>query len=233
MVKKLCSMTAASRGSSDRRGPLSSEKGVVLVIVIVLSAVALVFMTALIYMITSGTRVSGLQKRYKTALDAGVGGGNAFYQLIETRAEESALLSLATNLNAAGLVYSRTTPTACTGSVEGALKQGLAAKLLTNSSSWNTTTCDDSLNIDPAVSSTYDMKVELGTDIKYNVFVKIVETTVGNTGGDPDLSNIEVDDSNKGIVDSATIPYFYAVEVVSENSARIDERAKLSILYEY
>ena len=233
MVKKLCSMTAASRGSSDRRGPLSSEKGVVLVIVIVLSAVALVFMTALIYMITSGTRVSGLQKRYKTALDAGVGGGNAFYQLIETRAEESALLSLGINLNAAGLVYSRTTPTACRGWVGATPYNDLSAKLLTNSSSWDTTTCDRSLNIDPAVSSTYDMKIELGTDPKYNVFVKIVETIEGNTGADPDLSDVEVDDSNKGKVEVAKIPYFYAVEVVSENAARIDERAKLSILYEY
>jgi len=123
-------MTAASRGSSDRRGPLSSEKGVVLVIVIVLSAV----MTALIYLIPSGTRVSGLQKRYKTALDAAVGGGNAFYQLIETRAEDSALLSLGINLNAADLVYSRTTPPGCIGYIEGTPKPGLAAKLLTSSS---------------------------------------------------------------------------------------------------
>jgi len=77
------------------------------------------------------------------------------------------------------------------------------------------------------------MKVELGTDIKYNVFVKIVETIDGNTGADPDLMEEEVDSAGKSKVPVKKIPYFYAVEVVSENSARIDERAKLSILYEY
>jgi hypothetical protein len=47
---------------------LRSEKGIVLVVVLVLSAVALALMTAMIYMITIGTQISGLQKRYKTAL---------------------------------------------------------------------------------------------------------------------------------------------------------------------
>ena len=29
------------------------------------------------------------------------------------------------------------------------------------------------------------------------------------------------------------IPFLYGIEVVSENSAKIDERAKISILYQY
>ena len=47
---------------------LRSEKGFVLIVVIVLSAVALTIVTALLYMIMSGSQISGLQKRYKTAL---------------------------------------------------------------------------------------------------------------------------------------------------------------------
>lgn len=225
MLKKLCSMTAVSR-ASERSGTLRSEKGSVLVIVIVLSAVALAFMTALLYMITSGTKVSGLQKRYKTALDAGEGGGNVFYSLVATRADPTALASLNVTLNAAGLNYSPTTPLTCT---EPGGKTGLSAKLLTPSTSW--VNCDTSLNIDPAVPSTYDMKVQVGTNTKYDVYAKIVAATKGNTGGDEDLIN-------RGVIDAGTIavqpiPFYYAIEVVSENSVRIDERAKLSILYQY
>lgn len=225
MLKKLCSMTAVSR-ASERSGTLRSEKGSVLVIVIVLSAVALALMTALLYMITSGTKVSGLQKRYKTALDAGEGGGNVFYSLVATRADPTALASLNVTLNAAGLNYSPTTPLTCTGAAGNI---GLAAKLLTPSTSW--VNCDTSLNIDPAVPSTYDMKVQVGTNTKYDVYAKIVAATKGNTGGDEDLINRGVIDA--GTIAVQTIPFYYAIEVVSENSVKIDERAKVSILYEY
>jgi hypothetical protein len=39
--------------------------------------------------------------------------------------------------------------------------------------------------------------------------------------------------SNTGLVAVTPISYLYAVEVVSENSARVDERAKLSVLYQF
>jgi hypothetical protein len=234
MFEKICSMTAVSRGTSGRSGTLSSEKGFVLVIVLVLSAVALGLMTALIYMIASGTRVSGLQKRYKTALDAGDGGGSAFYQLIATRAEATSLASLASSFNAAGLSYSATTPVGCQGTaLSGTVYHGLEAKLLTPSSSWDLTTCDTSLNINPGDPNTYDMKIQLGTDTKYNVYAKIVATTDGNTGGVTGLQTKGVVSANTGEVSVSPMPYLYAIEVVSENNTKIDERAKLSILYQY
>src|SRR5574341_2459701 len=83
--------------SIDRMRYLGSERGIVLIVVIVLSAVALALMTALIYMITTGTQISGLQKNYKTALEAGVGGGDIFYQLIATRAETAGQASFDAN----------------------------------------------------------------------------------------------------------------------------------------
>src|SRR3990170_8844714 len=66
---------------------LKSEKGIALVVVLVLSAVALTIMTALIYMITSSTRISGIQKSYKTAVEAGQGGADVFYQIVALRGE--------------------------------------------------------------------------------------------------------------------------------------------------
>jgi len=210
---------------------IQNEKGVVLIVVIVLSAVALAIMTALIYMITVGTQISGLQKRYKTALEAGEGGGDVFYQLIATRAESAGQATLAGDLNAFGLNFATTTPVGCTGLVSGVTYTGLAAKLMTPSTSW--TNCDSSITIDPATSSTYDMKVELGATTKYTVYAKIVATTDGNSGGDLSLKTTGVVGTNAGEVQVMPIPFLYAIEVVSENSAKVDERAKVSTLYQY
>jgi hypothetical protein len=214
---------------------IQNEKGVALIIVIVLSAVALAIMTALIYMITIGTQISGLQKRYKTALEAGDGGGDVFYQLIATRAEGAGVTSLTSDLTSLGVNFStNTTSAACTGVVTGSTTtySGLQAKLMTPSSSW-TPECNSSTSIDPATPSTYDMKVELGTTTKYSVYAKIVATTDGNSGGDLSLKTCGVECSNSGEVAVMPIPFLYAIEVVSENGAKVDERAKLSILYQY
>jgi hypothetical protein len=211
---------------------IQSEKGAVLIVVIVLSAVALAIMTALIYMITTGTQISGLQKRYKTALEAGDGGGDVFYQLIATRAESAGVQSLAGELNASGLNFSTTTPAECRADLaSGVTYTGLAAKLMTPSTSW--TNCNNSIAIDPATPSTYDMKIELGTTTKYTVYAKIVATTDGNSGGDLNLLTKGVVSANSGEVAVMPIPFLYAIEVVSENGARIDERAKISTLYQY
>jgi hypothetical protein len=205
---------------------LRSEKGIVLVVVLVLAAVALALMTAMIYMITIGTQTSGLQKRYKTALEAGIGGGTVFCQLITARGDKS-------NIGTASLTnFYVTTPANCSGTISSSLTTttGLAAKLLTPSKTW--VNCDKTLSIDPKLNTTYDMQMDLGT---YTVYAKIVSTTDGNTVDDTGLTNTGVGDTNSGLVAVTPISYLYAVEVVSENSntTRIDERAKLSILYQF
>jgi hypothetical protein len=204
---------------------LRSEKGIVLVVVLVLSAVALAIMTAMIYMITIGTQTSGLQKRYKTALEAGIGGGGVFSQLIMARGDTS-LIGTANLTN-----FNITTPVGCSGTISssGTSTTGLAAKLMTPSKSWNTT-CNMSTSITPTLATSYDMRMDLGA---YRVYAKIVATTDGNTVNYSGLDNSGVADTNTGLVAVTPISYFYAIEVVSENSAKIDERAKLSILYQF
>jgi hypothetical protein len=212
---------------------LRTERGVVLVMVIVLSAVALLIMTTLIYMITTGTQVSGLQKRYKTALEAGAGGGDVFYQLIALRGETAGTNAFTANLNAFNLNSAVTTAANCTGVLSGATYTGWAAKLITPSTSWDSVNCDSSIHIDPNTPTSYDMKIELGATTKYTVYAKIVATTQGNTGGDTSLQTKGVVSANTGEVAVMAISYIYAIEAVSENSARNDERAKLSIVYQY
>ncbi len=52
----------------------NNEKGIALVTTLVLGLVALVFIGALLYLLTSGTKISGTEKRYYTALEAAKGG---------------------------------------------------------------------------------------------------------------------------------------------------------------
>lgn len=234
MFKELCTITSVSK-KWGRRSGISSEKGVVLVVVLVLCAVSLALMTALIYMITTGTRVSGLQKRYKTALEAGLGGAEVFYQVIALRGQIADINSFTTTLNSYGLNSVIYDPTACEGTNGGTTYNGIRAKIMTSNSTWGSG-CNGSLTIDtsnPLDSTTYDMKAVLGTTTQYNIYAKIVSTFDGNSGADTGLLNKGVVSANTGEVTVQSIPYLYTMEVVSENTAKPDERAKLSILYQY
>ena len=107
-----------------------SEKGMALVIVLILSAVALALMTALIYMITSGTQMSGLQKRYKSALEAGRGGFVLYSELIGLRGQSVDTTNFTSNLSTYGLTPSVPALTSlCTGSsMDGTSYFGLQAR---------------------------------------------------------------------------------------------------------
>ncbi len=47
---------------------LLNNKGIALVMVMILSLISLAIMSGLIYMVTSGTQVSGIEKRYRQRL---------------------------------------------------------------------------------------------------------------------------------------------------------------------
>ena len=206
---------------------LRSEKGIALVMVLILSAIALAVMAGLIYMITAGTQISGMQKRYKTALEAGKGGSDVIYQFIAQKGETSELLS-----NLSSISPAITTPNTCTGTnISGASFTGWAAKLNTPSTSWSG--CDNSLNINTGTSTTYDMRFDIGVNPTYRVYGKVVDAIEGNSGGGESLLTGGVVASNSGEVTVVSRPYLYTIEVDTENLTNPSERSKLSILYQY
>lgn len=228
------SSSGGGRGMIPMSAGAKSEKGVVLVAVLVLSAVALAIMTALIYMITSGTQISGFQKRYKTSLEAARGGGDVLYQLIAVRGVTEDDTVFTNALSAAGLNLSIISAlySSCAGSSGGTVyTDPWAAKLMTPTTSW--TNCNSNLTIDPGDSSTYDMMLQLGTAPKYNFYAKIVRTIDGNSGGDTGLLKDGVVSSGTGQIEVTPMPYLYAMEVLASNSTNAAERAKFSILYQY
>jgi len=215
----------------DRSGRMGkrSERGAVLLVVIILSAIVLAVMTSLIYMIMVGTQISGIEKRYRTAHDAAFGGWAVIGQLLATRGSSADVVTFKANL--AGLTPSVTDNAGCTGTTEdGNTKSGITAKMLTRSTTWSAL-CGTSLTL---TASTADVAMKLGSGTTYNVYGKIVDTFPGNsTAGGTGLRGKGVVASASGEIAVMPVPYLYTIEVDAENASNPSERAKLSVLYQY
>ncbi|MFA6054275.1 MAG: hypothetical protein WC769_02750 [Thermodesulfovibrionales bacterium] len=219
------------------RTSVRNEKGIALVMVLILAAIALLIMAALLYMITSSTQISGMQKRYKTALDAGFGGANIAYQFIAFRGDLTDTSSFQTLLSSINPVI--TTPSGCAGTDDsGTNYTGLSAKLMTptfrNGVRIWSADCDSSMSIIPGTTTSYDMRYELpGNPTNYTVYAKIVDTVEGNSPADKGLGGEGVVVSGGGVVTVMKMPYLYTIEMDAQAVTNPSERAKLSILYQY
>jgi hypothetical protein len=227
-MKERTSHMTIERDQPSRMGK-HSEKGAVLLVVIVLSAIVLAVMTSLIYMIMAGTQISGIEKRYRTAHDAAFGGWAVIGQLLATRGSSTDVSIFKANL--AGLNPSVTDNAGCTGTTDaGTTKSGIAAKMLTRSTTWSAL-CGTGLT---TTASTADFTMKLGSGTTYNVYAKIADTFPGNTaGGGSGLYGQGVVFNNSGEIMVTPKPYLYTIEVDAENASNPSERAKLSILYQY
>lgn len=205
-----------NRISSARFQSLRNEEGIAMAMVLVISVILLAIMLALIYMLVSGTKISGIQKRYDTAYEAGMGGADFAYQFIAAQADPGI----------PGLIYS------FTPNMLNTCMSGIGNKLSNATANWNSA-CNSSMTINPADNTTYDMTVNLGQapNPTYTVYAKIVDTVPGNSGRALGLSTGGV--VNSGQLKTVSIPYLYTIEIDSENSNNPAERAKLSVLYEY
>ncbi len=207
----------------------SGERGIALVMVLILAAISLAIMAALVYMITATTQVSGFQKRYNTALEAGKGGAGVMFQTISAAGDPG---YIQTTLGGSIPAQLKNV------TVNGSATNCLAAKLNNVTSDWNGAgKCNSDLNIDPGTSDTYDLKFQLGTAQAYDVYAKIVDTVPGNSSryasGATGLIKSGVISANSGEVPVMSMPYLYTIEVKAVNAGNTAEKADYSILYEY
>ncbi len=202
--------------------PAGNESGMTLVVVMLLSLVALIITSALIYMVQSGTEISGMQKRYATALDAGMGGVGVAKEFIDTRGVPGGMPGFANvnfQLTTEGLVCS-------------------TVKLINATASWPAN-CSSSFTLNPSDNpnsgnASYDMTANLGN---YTVYAKIVGTVPGNTAAVSGLCKTGVVASDSGQVSVPAVPYLYTLEILSQGKnaqgATLPERSKLSAVYQY
>jgi hypothetical protein len=130
-----------------------SERGVALVLVLVLSAIGLLVMTTVLYVITMGTQISGSEKRYRTAHEAALGGIDIVRKILQDQAESV--------IPGVTITYQPT------------FLQKLSAASLEG--------YDTNVSIDPNTASTYDITMDIGNPEVYRVYVKMVQKKQGNT----------------------------------------------------
>lgn len=210
--------------NSTQRSKLGNEEGIALAMILVLSAISLAIIAGLIYMITSGTQISGMQKKYRTALEAGLGGADITYQLLSARGDPFDNLTELNRIN-----YLRTASNDC-----------LTAKLNQTTSATKWGACSDftkttQMTIDASDTDTYDFRFDLGGDPflpTYRTYAKIVNTVEGNSGSGEGLVTGGVVKTS-GEIPVMKVPYLYTIEVDAQNLNNPAERAKLSVLYQY
>jgi len=228
------------RARNDKVQVLSNEKGIALVMILILAAIALSIMAGLIYMITSSSQISGMQKRYKTALEGAVGAKDVTYQFISLRGDSTDTTSFLNIIKDLcpddDPTKCITTPSSCTGTdVSGISFSGFEAKLRTPSTSWSSDCGPENMSIIPSTATSYDMRFDLGTSPypTYRIYAKIVSTVEGNSAADRGLGGNPVVAAGSGEVTVVSVPYLYTIEMDAQNPANPSERSKLSILYQY
>ena len=126
---------------------LRNEKGFAMVFVLILAAISLAMTIAMLIMVSRGSYVSGQQKRFRTAVEAGRGGMEAMFQLISGRG------------NPDNTLFSMPNPAAVQTKLAGPIASWMGL--------------DNASTINPAVATSYDMTIDLGA---YRVYTKIVNS---------------------------------------------------------
>ena len=225
-----------------------NERGVALVMALILSLIVLATVSALLYVITQGTVMSGYQKRFQTAQEATRGGMELSTQEVISKAIASAYLdqvmggnanltatknSIGADFSEISLSFPSTTSTDC-----------LRNKLLFSTKIGST----DNWPSCSADNYTPELKKADGTNISdmtfrlsgspgasdYIVYAKIVDTVAGNT----DTSGLDLiveggSTGNNPGVQTQKNPYLFRVELLGERVSNPDERSRLSVLYAY
>jgi len=224
---------------------LKNEKGIALVMVLILSLIALAIVSTLLYLVMQGTKSSEYFKRYETALDAGHGGSEIAASLISNRGTlvVPALSGFFSGINLptqciCGFdadpydeIYPLPSPDTCL-----CRKLCMPAYKSDSTYMWGAAgpgACN-AVSMDP--TSNYDMQFSLPGigSLTYQVSAEIVDTTVGVT----DLSGEQLSCGSGvayqcGTFSGPPTPYLYRIEMNAQPSSNATERARLSVLYEY
>jgi len=230
-----------------------NEQGVALLLAMILSLIVLATVSALLYLITQETSMSGYQKRYETALEGAKGGVNivaggimpnvigllnsATLSTIETTLQTAYnvtspyplnLSFSATNTTTTNCLYAKLTNPQVTGATNNWTVGGCTADMqstsLTNAA--GAIVADMSFVL-PGPQGT-------GTTQNYIVYAKIADTTLGNTDTSGlDLQGSGVVQSGSGMISPPQVPYLYRIEFLAQRQNNPDEKSQISALYAY
>jgi hypothetical protein len=214
-----------------------NEKGVALVLVLILALIGLAMVSALIFMVTQGTTLSGAMRFYHTADEASVSAAEFTAEYILNRGSMQ-IIGYTSGCNCGDpAIYTDNTDL----NVIGNPRTCRCDKICNPTAQYNAGAglCNDEdagtgglqISVDP--SANFDGSVVLGL---FTVTYKIVDTVEGNTasGGivsSGDLTGSGVVASSGGTYSPPHFPYLYRVEVMARRTLNPRERARTSMLY--
>ena len=219
---------------------LANQKGIALVTSLMLTLISLTIIMYLLYMVTSGVKLSGANKRYKTALEASYGATDLVIKEIMPALFNKTIAAGSndptasfTGLFAASINFTKEADSTC-----------LMQKMTSSSSKWDLA-CSKSSN--PKESTDFMITLNSTSSDPFNVYTKIIDTICSDkrpysTGGKctgSDLSGFDQLDGGQGTTGGASgvtvqaMPATYRIEVQGERSTNPLEKSRLSVLYAY
>lgn len=201
---------------------ITDRKGFALVTSLMLTLISLTIVMALLYMITKGTQLSGLHKKYRTALEASYGGAEIYTkEILPYVMRNYSSASLTTDLESSFTAVSLEVQTT---------QSCLQTKLTKATSAWPTA-CSKSLSSKDNPDIRYTMAATASNP--FYVYSKIVDTVNGNT----DVSGLQLEGA--GVAESQSVltpqhfPYIYRVEIQGERANNSTAQANIEVLYAY
>lgn len=192
---------------------LGNERGIALVMALVLGLVGMLMITAILYMVGTGTWIGGSKKRYQTALNASHGGMNFFAREIIQQVVGGTKLS-------------------DLGDYGGAWAQFISDDDFTKKLTTTGRIGDVGYPVDnPDATLTFTFTAPTPN---MTVNTAVVSTSRGNSGTSSNvLVGGGVVNTGSGTVTPQHIPYLYQTEVQSQSGVFSRERARLSSVYAY
>ena len=202
-------------------------QGIALLIVLAIIVMSSAMIAVIVFFVMRGTEYTALQKKYSTSKEASIGAIDVLTkEIIPMAISGQTLSSVLTTFNVI------TTAKVERGYADEATANSCFADKLTKATGLWGGACDN--KIEPKTNP--DLKFTLsGTGAQpYDVYVKIIDTSAGNTN----ISGIVLEgmgtaESAGGVITTQHFPYLYTIEVQGEKQQSPSERANLEVLYAY
>jgi hypothetical protein len=215
---------------------LKNKNGIALVTALMLTLISLTIVMYLLLMVMSGAKLSGANKRYRTALEAAYGATDLI-------TKEVLPTIFTTTFPTGGTDPSSTYPTTAIF-LSANTNSCIMDKLTKSPSQWGVGCSSTS---DPKVNTDFTLKLNsTSVNDSYTVYTKIVDTVCSDKRVYPngkctgsDLSGYELLDGGQGTaagssgVTPQSMPATYRIEIVGEKTSNPKEKSHLSVLYAY
>jgi len=216
---------------------IRNNRGVALVMALVFAMVGLAIVSAMMFMITQGTMMSGAGKQYRSADDAGLGATDIVVQYVQNVGVPPNGLNILRDgrfdANFAPCLNQK-----MTGSRGNWTGAGFNWPLCeANTCSGGTKACNIT-ELDLPTDADLQFLLPGDNNRNFAISTKIIDTVKGNTDASGAVSGGKlggeaVTAAGSGIVSPPTYPSMYRVDVQTQDQLNPSERSRYSVLYAY